>query len=73
MTKHKRKKPDTPLHPSVQAVFAYFEKTGKVPSTQQTKADLPLVHPRNVSARELLQMLKRDFPRLYTEFGPTED
>ena len=72
MTKPKRKKNDTPLHPSVEAIFAYYEKTGKVPSPTATKADLPLVVPRTFTARELTMMLKKEFPRLFQEFGPTE-
>ena len=65
MTKPKRKKNDTPLHPSVEAIFAYYEKTGKVPSPTATKADLPLVVPRTFTARELTMMLKKEFPRLF--------
>lgn len=72
LPKQKRKKIDTPLHPSVQAIFAYYEKTGKVPVAGQKKADLPLVQPKEVSPKELSVMLKKDFPRLYSEFGPTE-
>ena len=72
MTKPKRKKNDTPLHPSVEAIFAYYEKTGKVPSPTATKADVPLVVPRTFTARELTMMLKKEFPRLFQEFGPTE-
>ena len=72
MTKPKRKKKDTPLHPSVEAIFAYYEKTGKVPSASATKADLPLVIPRTYSARDLTLMLKKEFPKLCAEFGPTE-
>ena len=72
MTKSRRKKNDTPLHPSVEAIFAYYEKTGKVPSPTATKADVPLVVPRMFKAHELTMMLKKEFQRLFQEFGPTE-
>lgn len=72
LTKPKRKKDDTPLHSSVQAIFAYYDKTGKSPQATMTKADLPLVLPRTVTPRELINVLKKDFPELYIEFGPTE-
>lgn len=65
LTKPKRKKDDTPLHTSVQAIFAYYEKTGKSPQANMTKADLPLVLPRQVTPRELINVLKKDFPELY--------
>ena len=72
MSKQKRKRSDTALHPSVQAIFSYFEKTGKAPNVNLKKVDLPLLQPKDVTPKEFLAMLKRDFPRLYAEFGPTE-
>jgi len=42
ITKPKRKRSDTPLHPSVAAIFAYFEHTGQVPKPElSTTANLP--------------------------------
>ena len=65
MTKSKRKNSGTPLHPSVKAIIAYYEKTGKVPSPTATKADVPLAVPRTFTASELIMMLKKEFPRLF--------
>lgn len=72
ISKQKRKRSDTSLHPSVHAIFTYFEKTGKAPNVNLKKADLPLLQPKDVTPKEFLVMLKKDFPRLYAEFGPTE-
>ena len=72
LTKPKRKRSDTPLHPSVQAVFAYVEKTGTVPIAGAKKAHAELAEKKEFSPKELISLLKKEFPRLHAEFGPSE-